>query len=387
MDAEKWHKVTDIAERNAILPLLYEEMAPRFPEMREADREMVQNRTLTCVRQYYFMSFMASNVIRALWEADIPVVVFKGVSAAAYYLQPAYRKSGDIDLYLLRQTEPDGTPADFSGQIGRAEDVLRRFDYQKDERQTTVYHVVFSRPEGPEIELHTFLSEPFSDQKTNEAIRNIQRSGVLGHRKTESEGEPFEVFGDAGEAFSMMIHMLHHFMRSGFGLKFLADWTVFWNAHPKEDDPVRAQYLRMVRDCGIETFSHIITGICARYLGLQMENARFSKEDRQLGDDLLEDIFKSGEFGEADAARTVALTGGDIGSFLREFQHRTRLNFPRASRYPALYPALWLATLIRFLRNNRTVRHTSLRKVLTGAEKRGKLTARLRLFHQTEKQD
>lgn len=386
-NADKWHEVIDIADQNAVLPLLYEELEPYFPEMWEPDRERIKQRTLICVRQYYFMSSMAANVIRTLWKADIPVVVFKGVSAAAYYPHPAYRKSGDIDLYLLRQIKKDGSPADFQGQIDRAEEVLKQFGYRRDERQTTVYHVVFSRSTGPEIELHMFLSEPFSDKKTNKAILKIQRDGVLGHKKVEAEGDCFEVFDDAGPAFSMLIHMLHHFMRSGFGLKFLADWTVFWNIHPNEDDPVRQQYLSLVRACGMETFSHIITGICVRYLGLRMENVHFSKTDRQLCDDLLEDIFKSGEFGDTDLTRTVALDGEGILSFLKEFQHRTKLNFPEASRYWLLYPALWFCTLIRFLRNNRTVRHTSLRKILTGAEKRGKLTERLQLFHQTEEQD
>lgn len=384
-NADKWHEVIGIADQNAVLPLLYEELEPYFSEMREPDRERIKQRTLICVRQYYFMSSMAANVIRALWKENIPVVVFKGVSAAAYYPHPAYRKSGDIDLYLLRQTKNESL-ADFQGQIDRAEEVLKQFGYRKDGRQTTVYHVVFSRSTGPEIELHTFLSEPFSDKKANKAILKIQRSGVLGHRKMEAEGESFEVFDDAGVAFSMMIHMLHHFMRSGFGLKFLADWTVFWNAHPKEGDPVKQRYLHLVRACGMETFSHIITGICVRYLGLRMEGIRFSKTDRQLCNDLLEDIFKSGEFGDTDLTRTVALDGEGIVSFLKEFQHRTKLNFPEASRYWVLYPAMWFCTLIRFLRNNRTVRHTSLRKILNGAEKRGRLTEQLQLFRRTEDQ-
>lgn len=365
---DTWHTVIGIADEHAVLPMLYDVLEPHFGRMRAQDRGRVQERTLVCVRQYYFLSYLTANVLHALWEENIPAVVFKGVSAASFYPHPAYRKSGDIDLFL-----PDRTT------LKRAEDVVRRFGFHRLSQQTTVYHVEFWRESGPELELHTFLTEPFESERTNREIEQVIRSGSLGMQEFESEGGRFQTFADAGIAFSLLVHMLHHYMRSGFGLKFLADWVVFWNAHPGEDDPAKNAYRKMVLFCGIDGFSDVVTGVCRRYLGLDSPGLCSSSDDG-LCREFIEDVFQSGEFGGEDSSRMVALQGDSPVSYLREFHHRTRLNFPNASRFPILYPALWAVALVRFLKNNRTIRHTGLTSVMREAGRRGEISKKMHLF-------
>lgn len=370
ISADNWSNILAICEKNAVLSMLYDVFTPYFSQMHGEDRKRVRERTLSCVRQYYYLSYLTANVQRALSEENIEALVFKGVSAAAFYPHPAYRKSGDIDLFL---------PAAGREVMQRAETVLHRFGFYKRAEQTTVYHVEFLNDRGPELELHTFLSEPFESERTNRAIGEVIQSGALGIQEMVSEGENYKTFGDAGIAFSLIIHMLHHYVRSGFGLKFLADWVVFWNRHPDPDDPVKSTYREMVRSCGIDGFSDAVTGVCERYLGLHSPGLA-GTEDDALCRDFMEDIFRSGEFGEGDPSRVVALEGNGILSYLREFQHQTRLNFPRASRCGVLYPVLWVRTLFRFLGNNRSVRHTSLGNVMREAGRRGKMSGRMHLF-------
>lgn len=370
ISADSWSVILDVADRNAVLPMLYDALEPYFPRMHEKDRKRVQEKTLSCVRQYYYLSYLTSNVQSALWKEGIEAIVFKGVSAAAFYPHPAYRKSGDIDLFL---------PSSGQDVMHRAETVLRRFGFYRKSEQTTVYHIEFLNESGPELELHTLLSEPFESERTNRAIEKIIRSGNLGVQEMESEGKHFQTFGDAGNAFSLLIHMLHHYVRSGFGLKFLADWVVFWNRHPASDDPVKSSYREMVLSCGIDGFSDAVTGVCERYLGLYSPGLA-GMEDDALCREFMEDIFRSGEFGEGDSSRMVALGNNTLPGYLREFQHQTKLNFPRASAFWLLYPVLWARTLFRFLKNNRKVRHTSLESVMREAGKRGEMSSRMHLF-------
>jgi hypothetical protein len=57
-----------------------------------------------------------------------------------------------------------------------------------------------------------------------------------------------------------------------------------------------------------------------------------------------------------------------------------QLNYPKAASVVLLWPALWLMTLFRFLRNNRKMRHISTGELLKKAGQRGRLTAKMRLF-------
>ena len=96
--------------------------------------------------------------------------------------------------------------------------------------------------------------------------------------------------------------------------------------------------------------------------------------------ELLREILDGAEFGNEDSSRMVTLTGGHLTDYIREFHHQTKLSYPRASRLILTYPVLWCLTLLRFLKNNRTVRNQSASTFLVSAKKRSKLTEHMRLF-------
>ena len=75
---------------------------------------------------------------------------------------------------------------------------------------------------------------------------------------------------DAYHAYELLLHMLQHFLRAGFGVKLLCDWVVLWNRGLNEEE--RQQYLKMVNDSGIKGFSDMITICCIKYLGLKRES-------------------------------------------------------------------------------------------------------------------
>ena len=247
-----------------------------------------------------------------------------------------------------------------------------------------------------DVELHSMLAEPFDNDRINKIIGKQQRRllELNGSRvclsSDESDiitkdvlGVDLRVLGDAFHAYELLLHMLQHYLRSGFGLRLLCDWVVFWNRNLP--DEVYKDYLNLVRESHIKGFSDMITLVCYKHLGLRRRAARRlrpgeSKLTRSEVDSYFMDFIKAAEFGKVSKDRMVALRGNGILDYVREFHHQMKLRFPRGSRNVLLWPVLWLLTLTCFLINNRKIRNVSLRSILKTAGKRGKMTEKLRLF-------
>ena len=183
-------------------------------------------------------------------------------------------------------------------------------------------------------------------------------------------------------AYELLLHMLQHYLRSGFGIRLLCDWVVLWNS--PECVSAAGEYLSLVDECGIKGFSDMITSVCVRYLGLDERALNLLKVNTSFSDEEL-DIFYSefsnaGEFGKTSKDRMVSLRGNSLFDYFREFHHQMKLNFPKASRIFLIWPILWIVTFIRFMVNNKRVRNVKLSAVITKAGERGKLNRKLGLF-------
>ena len=94
-------------------------------------------------------------------------------------------------------------------------------------------------------------------------------------------------------------------------------------------------------------------------------------------DALLRDIMDAGEFGYSEAERMVGMDGDSWTAYVREFHHQMHINFPKAGKIIFLWPALWIATLVRFLSNNKKLNRAPVAAIMKKAGKRGQLVHRL----------
>ena len=94
----------------------------------------------------------------------------------------------------------------------------------------------------------------------------------------------------------------------------------------------------------------------------------------------MKEILEAEEFGKSSKDRMVALRGSSLTDYVREFHHQMHLNFPKAGKCFLLWPALWVITLERFLRNNRKLRRVSTLDVMRKAGERGRIMRELKLF-------
>lgn len=371
-----WNAVFKLAKSHAVCSLLYDVLTER--EDLPADcRKMLVDESRKTVLQSYRLLFLSRAVVDLLDEIDIPALVLKGACVSKLYPIPELRKSGDVDILILK---PE-----------RIDDACRKLEkvgFTVNAEQHSEHHVGMKSPDNIEVEIHTMLAEPFDNVKINRYINDTAMQCANNVISEDIMGVSLPRLADAYQAYSLLLHMLNHFLMSGFGLKLLCDWVVFWNHG--YDEETEALYLKLIKGCGIKGFSDIVTRTCVRFLGLKSESVRFMFEDdgsdefcEENIDSFIREVLDAEEFGRSDKNRLVALRGTKITDYIREFHHQTCLNFPKASRCFILLPILWVITLWRFLRNNRKLRHVSTRLVLKKAHERSELIKNLKLFRET----
>lgn len=337
----------------------------------------IDQMALSTVNTSFDLLYVSKDISERLFQNRIPSVIIKGITAASYYTQPLYRKSGDIDL-LIPQTI-----------LYDAVDVCKGIGYEVKEIQRAHHHVVMAKEGSPDIELHTMLAEPFDDEGVN-ALLSDQVARLFEDLEKNKKcfqtkdilGISFEMLSDAYMAYELLIHMLQHYLRSGFGIRLLCDWVVFWN-NP-ECESAADEYLSLVDECGIKGFSDMITSVCVIYLGLDERALNLLKVNTSFTDEDLEIFFSeflsAGEFGKTSNERMVSLRGNTPIDYFREFHHQMKLNFPKASKIFLIWPILWIVTFVRFMVNNKKVRNVKFSAVVTKAGERGKLNRKLGLF-------
>lgn len=362
-----WETLCLLAGKHGVLPLLYEVMEAN-PTLPPVQREEIVRAARIAVRQSYRILFLCKYLVKNMEAAGIPVAVLKGVGTASFYPVPEIRKIGDVDLLLLDR-----------GKLEQAKGVLTCCGFKQAKEQISLHHVVYLTPEGIEMELHTMLAEPFDNHEVNRYLeRRVEdcRHNVV---QADCMGIALPILNMGYHAYELLMHMLQHFLYSGFGLRLLCDWVVFWSLEVPTEE--KKKYLTLVEESGVRGFSDMITMVCCAYLGLDRKKIEWmgivGEYDVQS---FLGDILEAEEFGKSTEDRMVMMRGDSVWDYIREFHHQMHLNFPRGSRHILCWPVMWILTLIRFLRNNRKIRHVSAFSVLKKAGQRSRIMEQIKLW-------
>ena len=362
-------EMIEIAKKHAVLPFLYdvyEDDADLDAEVKQTLRRIAA----TTARSNYRLLFLTKYITQIMKKQGIRAIILKGAATASYYPVPELRKSGDIDI-LIPEEET----------YHRAVRILKEEGFAEREDQPALHHVELRNNEGISVEVHRILAEPFESKKTNQYLETLLPEYNEHVMVNDTWGFTLYQPEDAYHAFYLVLHMLQHFLRAGFGLKFLCDWVVFWNREVTEEE--KKTFMRLNTESGTEGFVAVLTKSCVKYLGLREENVSFLLDEAisdGMVDDFMEEVFTAGEFGHDTNQRMVAMRGTGIGAYIREFHHQMHLNYPKAGKIFLLWPALWTMTLVRFLHNNRTVRNVKGRDILKEAGKRSRLIDKMKLF-------
>lgn len=363
-------RVIAVAESHKAMALLHPVL--EHAGLQESIWKIVDRKGEQTVRQSYRLLMLSRYVIGLLKENGIDAILLKGCGTAAWYPVPELRKSGDIDLLFKSEDE-----------TRKALQILAQQGFVTTEDQPANHHIVCESRDSVSLELHMSLAEPFDSEKTNRFLADCQKEYFAHRRVVDCMGVAFELTSDGYHAFYLLLHMLQHYVRAGFGVKLLCDWVVFWESPLSEEE--KKIFLRLTQESGTFGFAVMMTRVCVKYLGLREKQVEFlmqaePKDVCDLTEELMAEIFEAEEFGHSSKDRMVVLRGTGLMDYAREFHHQMKLNYPKAGKIMVLYPVLWIMTLCGFLYRNRTLRKVSGRQILKKAKKRSQLTEQMRLF-------
>lgn len=364
-----WNALMQVAEKHKVLPFLFDILEEA--DLPQAQRMILEQKGQQTVQQSYRLLFLSKSIIEELKEHGIDAILLKGSGVAAFYPVPEYRKSGDVDILMKNKEEAE-----------RACEILEKHGFHKKEHQAANHHIACTGDDGIEVELHVTLAEAFDSEKINAYLQQCQAS-FFEHRKLQDVmGVTFNLATDSYQAFYLLLHMLQHFLRAGFGLKLLCDWVVFWEKPVCKEE--KDTFIQLLEGSGLIGFASIITAVCVKYLQLDRKKVAFLVDresfDKKTVTSFMKEVFEAEEFGHSDTDRMVVLRGTKLTDYIREFHHQMKLTYPKASRCIVLYPALWVMTLCGFLYRNRKVRGTSSRAIMKKTHKRSKFMEQIHLF-------
>ena len=361
----KWQQLVTLADCHEVLTLL--EITWDSAPLSDEQRLRIQAKTARTIQKSIQLQALNARLTALLASEGITAITLKGCTVSRFYPTPEFRKTSDIDLFVAN-------PADAK----KAVNILGDNGFNPSGAWHANHHFILSSEKNEVVELHTAWADDFKDKILNQYMAKMQPESMHHCHLTDIQGFQVYAYETPWHAFYLMIHMLTNFVGSGFGLRNLCDWVVLWNNCGEAE--AREDFWKMAVESGTEEFAAALTAICVKYLGLDRERSPVPNEkyvDPETVEMLLRDILDAGEFGYSEAARMVGMDGDSWTAYVREFHHQMHINFPKAGRWIILWPVLWAATLIRFLRNNRKLHRAPLTEIMKKAGKRGQLVSRL----------
>lgn len=364
-----WEAVLELAKAHAVTAILYDVLAAQDDCPANVINQVKQH-SQSIVLSNYHLLFLNKFLTEYLSQHNIRAITLKGCATATFYPVPEYRKSGDVDLLIPKE-----------GDYKRACWLLQKAGLHRLEKQASPHHMEFETTEGIMVEIHSMLAAPFENARMNRHLHTLLPRFSENQIENRSWGVRLYQPSDAYHAFYLALHMLQHFLREGFGLKNLCDWTVFWNRDI--DKSQKRQFLKLVSESGMGQFVCVLTAACVRYLGLPKRCVQFIFTEPVRGDAVflfMQEVLDAGDFGRSEKNRMVVMQGTGAFAFVQEFHHQMQVNYPRMGRIFVCWPILWGLTLAQFLSNNRKLHRGSVIQIMKKANRRSRLTRQLKLF-------
>ena len=213
LTAADWDMAVDQARLHRVMPLLFWEIKDLSGQISlpAGRRQELHNSFVTSTSKNLILYRELGDVLKALQQADIPVILLKGAHLAKWiYPEIALRPMGDIDLLLQRD---DLTRAAMILQ-GLGYHFIRAFKLEREVRKHQ--HIPPLRKPGKAlVELHWHIATPGSPLI-------VDRDGLW------ARAQPVEVAGAPGLVLSpedLLLHISYHLLQEEFilGLKRLYD--------------------------------------------------------------------------------------------------------------------------------------------------------------------
>ena len=166
-------------------------------------------------------------------------------------------------------------------------------------------HAEFMK-DGVEFELHHRFSQEDLD------IEDVVIVG-MNHRVWAAVGDHgFPMLPRLSNGLVLLDHLRHH-LKDGLGLRQVLDWMMYVNRE-LDDEFWEKEFGPVTKEKGLDTLAVTVTRMCQIRLGLPETVTWCSDADEELCEELLANLFSSGNFG------VYAITKRDIDRQSREIR-------------------------------------------------------------------
>lgn len=344
----------------------------------QAVKEKINDEVISYIASGASVFSAHSELDGLLRKNGVPYVILKGAASAYYYPDPLNRAMGDVDFLVKKDDIP------------RATEILKNAGFTP-WKEAHICHIVFTK-ENEHLEMH-FEPAGIPNGKQGEMIRGYLSDAIDRANYVQTELCSFYNPSKFHHGLIMLLHMQHHLLSEGIGLRHLCDWAVFVNSMTNEE--FTATFQEKLRRAGLYKFAQTIS--LAAHIGMDLPYRDFMGDDKCLAEDILNDILSGGNFGAKDSGRAceglfISNRGKDGVSKNRFTQFFASVNqivythWPVSKKAKILLPFGWLyfggRYLVRTLTGKR--KRKKFLKAYSASKERKELYKKLHLFEEVE---
>lgn len=364
--------LTNLAQAQSSLPFL-------LPYIKDSSLLYnIKHQTKLMMLNYYQIEQFTRRIADLFDANNISYVLLKGISLAAFYPVPEYRKLGDVDIYINDKE-----------MFNRASALLLANGYTKDDEisdhhQGYLYKIPQTR-RTMLLELHYRIVGLYQYAPANKIVDAVFASGAFTPIIQKVNDRSYPVLPPTEYTFYMIHHMLKHYLYSGFGIRLLCDFSFYLEYNYTDIDFVKIH--TWCEESKILHLYEIILETCRIYLGLPEtidSKIHYNKNDCEA---FITQLLEDGDVSLNNGPTLVGSGSYKKINFLTYFKEghlQMHVRFPKLGKCPLLWPILWLITLVCFLYNNRTIRNMSLAQTLRSFKQDNQKSKLLRIFDNTD---
>ena len=319
-----------------------------------------------------------AQLVGVLEQINCPYVILKGETAAADYPVPELRQLGDVDFLVPEE------------HMAAITEKMQALGYQHS-WEPGDYHQVLEKT-GTCLEMHMEVAGmPKGDtrQIAEAFFGDIYESSRLLDRGFGSFRGP----GQAHHGMILLLHMQHHVVTKGMGLRHIMDWACFVDK-THEEQFWQELLLPVLQEMGLFYFAAVMTKMAAQYFGsFCPEWAQVA--DEQLCRDLMEDFLSGGNFGWKDEDRSNALNmlpdweqdgkrPGKLKLLLQTLRRSALINRPQLEGRPVALFFAMIGRAIRYVVLYFRGERPNLLKSAAFADERRSIYEQLRMFEKSK---
>jgi len=349
-----WEQLFKLSIEHDVTALLYELLKKTNIRMPDGMVQKWKNATLAFSIRQMRLIYEVEEAIKLLAEANIEVIVVKGLFFKELYPDSALRTMCDADILIHLEDFP------------AAVNILSKAGYSYESYNENVMSLV--KKPFYSIDVHSNLIFEHAFKYAGSFLQPwdnaVLDNRVSGYAKTLSPEDCF---------IYTIVHMAKHLTYKGHGVRQLCDIVLFTEEYMDEID--WSNIIARLNKVELKNLTDTIFYICNKYLNMQIPSIWFydNPDVGGIGDILAEYLMKCGVSGHGSEKHTkvfelrqnkkrmavksnfLSMAAYILGQFFPPYEGMKNM-YGYLPKYPFLLPVAWLARSGKFFKNRKIYR-------------------------------